>query len=72
MMWLTLVSLATWEAKIGRIKFQGQPRQQKQDPVSKIPNTKKGWGCDLSSCVPAPLNSNSRFNVGPQFKEVIS
>jgi hypothetical protein len=25
--WLTLVILATWEAKIGRIKVQGQPRQ---------------------------------------------
>jgi hypothetical protein len=25
--WLMLIILATWEAEIGRIKFQGQPRE---------------------------------------------
>jgi hypothetical protein len=34
--WLTPVILATWEAEIRRIKFQGQPRQI----VHKSPSTK--------------------------------
>jgi hypothetical protein len=34
-----LLILGTWEAKIRRILVRGQPSQQKQDPISKIPNT---------------------------------
>jgi hypothetical protein len=34
--WLTSVILATWEAEIGRIELQGQPRQI----VHKVPSPK--------------------------------
>jgi hypothetical protein len=38
---LTPVILATWETEIRRISIQDQPRQQKLDPISKIPNLKR-------------------------------
>jgi hypothetical protein len=41
--WFTPVILATQEAEITRISVQSQcPANSSQDPISKIPNTKKG------------------------------
>jgi hypothetical protein len=52
------VILATEEAEIRRITVQSQPRQiSSQDPVSKIPNTKKAGGVSQSA--------------GPEFKALL-
>jgi hypothetical protein len=41
--------LATWEAEIGRIEVQGQPRQIVSEiPISKITRAKMGWRFGLS------------------------
>jgi hypothetical protein len=42
--WLTPIILANQEADIRRIQIQSQPRQiVPQDPILKIPITKKDW-----------------------------
>jgi hypothetical protein len=41
--WLTSVILAIQEAEIRKMEVQGLPRISSRDPISKIPNTKKGW-----------------------------
>jgi hypothetical protein len=42
--WFTPIILATQEAEIRRLMVQSQPQENSlQDPISKIPNTKKGW-----------------------------
>jgi hypothetical protein len=42
--WLSPVILATWEAEIRRIAVWSQPQANGLwDPISKIPNSKKGW-----------------------------
>jgi hypothetical protein len=52
--WLTPVILATQEAEIRRIKIQSQTQTNiSRDPISKIPNTKKGWRSGSSDKVPA-------------------
>jgi hypothetical protein len=44
--WLTSVILATQQAEIRRIEVRSQPPAKKLilgNPISKIPNMKKGW-----------------------------
>jgi hypothetical protein len=43
--WLTAIILATQEAEIKKMEIQSQPQENSlQDPISKIPNTKKRAG----------------------------
>jgi hypothetical protein len=56
--WLTPAFLATQEAEIRKIIVQRQSRQiVPQDPILKIPNTKKGWcsGSRYSPWVQTPV-----------------
>jgi hypothetical protein len=50
--WLMPVILATWRQRSGRLQFKARPGKN-QDPISKISNTNKGWGCGQSSRAPA-------------------
>jgi hypothetical protein len=48
--WLTPIILASWEAEIGKIMVQGQPRQIIQEtPISKI--TRAKWTGDMAQVV---------------------
>jgi hypothetical protein len=55
---LTPVILATWEATIGRIVAQGQPRQivhEFHPPSPKNKQRKMDWRCGSSGRVPAEV-----------------
>jgi hypothetical protein len=63
---LTTVILATWETEIrGGSRFKASPGK-KQDPISKIPNTKQTGGvAQVVECLPSkPEALNSNSNTG--------
>jgi hypothetical protein len=62
-----LIILATWEAEIGRIAVQGQPRQiVPETPVSKINRAKCTCKC-LSTRFSAEKKKPSKYELGYDF-----